>query len=180
MADEIQILHDDAAETVVVIIRNQAGEYCVVATPAFEAWDGTHWATYAITLAAVSGAYTTGNVALQGTFPALAAGFYELAFYQRAGATAAQTDAWLGSRDVYWNGTALQPAAIVALTADIDSTGVPITLAKAIEALLAWSAGKVVYNATTGVATYYGQDGETVVLTTPLLGGGNRDEPTIT
>ncbi len=109
MSNEIQYAHDDAAETVYVIVRNQAGQCCVVATPAFEAWDGTHWAAYAITLAAVSGAYATGNVALQGSFPAIAAGFYWLDSYSRAGTTAARTDYRLWAERVYWNAGSLAP-----------------------------------------------------------------------
>jgi hypothetical protein len=78
------------------------------------------------------------------------------------------------------NITDVQEAIAAALAAaNVDSTGGELSLAKAVEAIVAWLGGKCVYDAATGVATYYGRDGETVILTTPLLGGGNRDEPTI-
>jgi len=107
MANEIQIIHDDAAETIYAIVRNQAGQWYVGAAP--EAYESTHWATYAIALAQVdvTGPPATGNVALKGSFPAIAAGFYWLDTYIRAGATAAQTDAPLTSLLVYWNGSNL-------------------------------------------------------------------------
>ncbi len=103
-----------------------------------------------------------------------------------AGTFSATTDS---NEAIYDN---LGPAALAALAAynttgvakeasvgNIDSTGGTLSLAKAVEAIVAWSQGKCTYNAATGVATYYGQDGTTVILTTPLLGGGNRDKPTI-
>jgi hypothetical protein len=107
MANEIQIIHDDAAETVYAIVRNQAGQWYVGAAP--ETYESSHWATYAIALSVVdsSSPPATGNVALQGTFPAVTPGFYWLDTYIRGGATAAQTDARLDRRLVYWNGSSL-------------------------------------------------------------------------
>jgi len=104
MSNEIQLTHDDAAETVYAIVRNQSGQWYVAATP--ETFESSHWSTYAIALSVVdsSSPPATGNIALQGTFPALAAGFYWLDTYIRAGATAAQTDVRLERRLVWWTG----------------------------------------------------------------------------
>jgi len=175
MANEIKYLHDDGAETVYAIVRDMADEWYVAATA--EAFDDTHWATYDITLTNEDATYNTVAI---GTFPAVAAGYYWIDVYLQATGTPAKTDHRLASRLVYWDGTALTPAAAVDGVGIIDSTGGTVTMAKAVEALLAFAGGKCSYNAATGIATYYGQDGETVILTTPLLGGGDRDEPTIT
>jgi hypothetical protein len=180
MANEIQILHDDAAETLYAIVRNQAGQFYAGATP--ETFEAANWATYDIALAAVdtTSPPATGNVALQGTFPAVAAGVYWLDLYVQAGASPAQTDYRIASMLVEFDGTVghtlTQPEASAA---NIDSTGGTLSMAKAVEAILAWAGGKASYDAATGIATYYGQDGVTVILTTPLLGGGNRNAPTI-
>jgi len=179
MADEIQIIHDDAAETIYAVIRNQAGQFYAAATP--EAFESANWATYDIALAQVDATSppSSGNAAYKGTFPAVAAGFYWLDVYVQAGANPAQTDWRASSRLLYWNGTALVPASAIEGVGNIDSTGGSLSLAKAVEAMLAWMGGKCVYDAATGIASYYGQDGVTVILSTPLLGGGNRDGPTI-
>jgi len=115
MANEIQLIHDDAAETIYAIVRETASTgrwYDNTTDHALETFDSANWATYAITLAQVdvSSPPTTGNAAYQGTFPALAAGFYWLDVYVRAGAAAAQTDVRTASYLFYWNATALVPA----------------------------------------------------------------------
>ncbi len=109
MANEIQILHDDAAETVYAIVRNIAGQFYAGATP--ETYDSANWGDYDIPLSQVdvTSPPTSGNVAMQGTFPAVAAGFYWLDVYIRAGANPAQTDLLLASLLVYWNGSSLAP-----------------------------------------------------------------------
>ena len=115
MSNEIQIIHDDGAETVYAIVRETAATgrwYDNTTDHALETFDSANWATYAITLAQVdvSSPPTTGNAAYQGAFPALAAGFYWLDVYVRAGATAAQTDYRVCSCLWYWDATDLVPA----------------------------------------------------------------------
>jgi hypothetical protein len=177
MDNEIQIIHDDGAETLYAIVRDLVGNWYHGTNP--EAFDDANWGDYDIALAEVH-ACAGGNVAVQGTFPAVAAGFYWLDVYVQAGANPAQTDWRLASILYYWDGAALSPSDSVAgFAGNVDSTGGSLTMAKAVEALVAWATGKCVYNAATGVASYYGQDGDTVIVLSPLLGGGNRDEPTI-
>jgi len=302
MANEIQLIHDDGAETVYAIVRDMLGNWYHGTNP--EAFDDANWGDYDIALAEVHAA-ASGNVAVQATFPAVAAGFYWLDVYVQAGANPAQTDYRVCSCLMYWNATTLVPAggaadvrqinaseeaaanvadaldydlmvsgtlspdvtgrysrvadvngysawardtggwyinwsvaldtycitqasdgdtayedthwetasdpyepvqlydnygdatgkataeerdfvnmaqigSAAALAAyNIDSTGGTLSLAKAVEALVAWSSGKCVYDAATGVATYYGKDGTTVIVTTPLTGGGNRSKQTI-
>ncbi len=57
---------------------------------------------------------------------------------------------------------------------DVDSTGTPLTLAKAMEAITAVAAGKSSYNDVTGVVQYKGQDGATTIVQVTIASEGNR------
>jgi len=110
MANEIQIIHDDAAEAIYAVLRDVAGQFYAGASA--EAFESANWATYDIALAQVdaSSPPAAGNAAYQGTFPAVAAGFYWLDFYVRAGGSPAQTD-WLAKSILYyWDATSLTPS----------------------------------------------------------------------
>ena len=107
MANEIQIIHDDGAETVYAIVRDMAGNWYYGTNP--EAFDDANWGDYDIALAAVH-ACTSGSVAVQATFPAVAAGFYWIDVYVQAGANPAQTDYRVCSCLMYWDEAALVPA----------------------------------------------------------------------
>jgi len=108
MANEIQIIHDDGAETVYAIVRDMTGLWYVAA--AAEAYAIANWATYDIAMAEVDAGGAGVNVALQGTFPAVAAGYYWIDFYIQAGGAPASTDVLLKSILYYWNATSLLPA----------------------------------------------------------------------
>ena len=107
MANEIQLIHDDGAETVYAIVRDMLGNWYHGTNP--EAFDDANWGDYDIALIEVHAA-SSGNVAVQATFPAVAAGFYWLDVYVQAGANPAQTDYRVCSCLWYWNGTTLVPA----------------------------------------------------------------------
>jgi len=114
VANEIQIIHDDGAETVYAIIRETAATgkwWHIPATAEFITFAAAQWAHYAITLTEVDAA-ASGNVAVQGTWPAAltTAGFYWLDVYVQAGANPAQIDNPAASYLMYWNGTTLTPA----------------------------------------------------------------------
>ena len=120
MANEIQIIHDDAAEAIYAVLRDVAGQF--YAGAGAEAFESANWATYDIALAQVdaSSPPAAGNAAYQGTFPAVAAGFYWLDFYVRAGGSPAQTD-WLAKSILYfWDAASLTPAG--AHLGEVDST----------------------------------------------------------
>jgi len=119
MANEIQLIHDDGAETVYAIVRDTAGNWYHGTNP--EAFDDANWGDYDIALAEVHAA-ASGNVAVQATFPAVAAGFYWLDVYVQAGANPAQTDFRVCSYLMYWNATALVPAGGAADVRQIDAS----------------------------------------------------------
>jgi hypothetical protein len=106
MANEIQLIHDDGAETVYAIIRDMTGNWYHGTNP--EAFDDANWGDYDIALAQVH-ACASGSVAVQGTFPAVAAGFYWLDVYVQAGANPAQTDFRTCSCLMYWSDSSLAP-----------------------------------------------------------------------
>jgi len=133
MANEIQLIHDDGAETVYAIVRDMLGNWYHGTNP--EAFDDANWGDYDIALAEVHAA-ASGNVAVQATFPAVAAGFYWLDVYVQAGANPAQTDFRVSSCLMYWNATALVPAGGAAdarqiYGTDLAAAKVPATLAAA-------------------------------------------------
>jgi len=119
MANEIQLIHDDGAETVYAIVRDMLGNWYHGTNP--EAFDDANWGDYDIALAEVHAA-ASGNVAVQATFPAVAAGFYWIDVYVQAGANPAQTDLRVCSCLMYWNATALVPAGGAADVRQIDAS----------------------------------------------------------
>ena len=137
MANEIQIIHDDAAETIYTVVRNMAGQFYAGATP--ETFTVANWATYAIALAQVDSA-ASGNVALQGTCPAVDAGFYWLDTYRQGGATPAQTDYHLKSLLCYWDGANLVPSE--------DWVG------RMMRSAMAVIAGNMTFNESTGATSF--------------------------
>jgi hypothetical protein len=72
---------------------------------------------------------------------------------------------------------AIDPDDIAAI--NVDSTGGTLSLAKALETIVARCVGNLSYEAETGVATFFGRDGQTTLATVKLTGGGNRTESTI-
>jgi len=108
MANEIKYLHDDGAETVYAIIRDMAGLWYVATTG--EAFTLANWATYDIAMTEVDAIGAGVSGALQGTFPAVAAGYYWVDFYIQAAGAPASTDAHLSSILFYWDETTLIPA----------------------------------------------------------------------
>lgn len=89
-----------SGSTYYLVINNQTAQYYYTVTPAFENYNSAHWASYA-------NASGTANTAGDwfGTFPALAAGVYEVSLRLRAGGSAAISDTVLGGNTVSWDGT---------------------------------------------------------------------------
>jgi len=149
MANEIQYLHDDAAETVYCVIRDPWGEFFDAATDLeFETFAVADWPDYAIALAEVDAA-AAGNVMLQGTFPAgIAAGFYRVDFFVRGGASPARTDLSLGGSLVHWDSATLTDAGVWACGS--------------LRAALAVLAGNMSFDESTGEAVFLdAEDGAT-------------------
>lgn len=97
-----------SGSTYYLVINNQTAQYYYTVTPAFENYNSAHWASYA-------NASGTANTAGDwfGTFPALAAGVYEVSLRLRAGGSAVISDTVLGGNTVYWDGTNIAPTANV-------------------------------------------------------------------
>lgn len=62
---------------------------------------------------------------------------------------------------------------------NIDSTGGQLSVAKALEVIVARCVGNLSYQDETGVASFLGRDGQTAIATVKLTGGGNRTESSI-
>jgi hypothetical protein len=62
---------------------------------------------------------------------------------------------------------------------NVDSTGGSLTLAKAMEVIVARCVGDLAYNSQTEVVTFYGRDGQSPVATVKLIGGGVRQDSQI-
>jgi len=76
--------------------------------------------------------------------------------------------------------TAAQSAMLASLLgANVDTTGHPLTLAKAMEAMLAVLAGNATFDTATGMERFLGRDGTTPVVTLALTGNGTRGESTV-
>lgn len=149
MANEIQYLHDDAAEAVYCILRNPAGLfYDANADDDFEAFAVADWSDYAIDLAQADAA-GSGNVAMRGDMPAeVPAGYYRLDFFVRAGASPAQTDVRLGGTFARWDGATLS---------DADAW-----VCSLLRAALAVLAGNMSFSESTGEAIFLdAEDGST-------------------
>lgn len=100
MASEIQLAYGTSGRTLYAVVRSTTGT--VWNGAAFVAYNGANWTTYAVTMTeqGASGYYT-------GDFPAVAGGVYDVEVRDRAGVTAATTDALAGSGDLQWSGTAV-------------------------------------------------------------------------
>jgi len=163
MANEIQYRHTATSATLYATIRNAAGNY----------WNGSafvtpstaSWATFSITM-------TETHYRYMGTFPAgiTTAGLYQLEVFSQVGGSPAITDTLLARQTILWDGS----AKIDDYACDIDSTGTPVSLPKAVEVILGFAAGICSYNAGTGVWTIKGRDGSTTVATVTITGGGTR------
>jgi hypothetical protein len=66
------------------------------------------------------------------------------------------------------------------LAEDVDSTGTPVSAAKAIEAILAVVAGNATFDRETGAASFKGRDGTTEVAANTVAGVGTRTGSAIT
>jgi len=125
MANEIHLIHGDGSQNVYAVIRNMAGLWWNGVL--FTAFDDSDWGDYVIALTEVHAA-ADGNVAVQGTFPAIAAGWYWIDKYLRVNGPL-YDDAIQESILFYWDETSLFPgasglsAALAAIQAKTDTIG---------------------------------------------------------
>lgn len=83
-------------------------------TPAFEAYVTAQIANYDIALTEQG----TASKRYVGDFPAASAGYYDLEFYIRDGASPAETDELIGTESGYWSGSTWTPVTSASIIAD--------------------------------------------------------------
>lgn len=106
-------------------IRNQSGQYLYTVTPAFEAYNAAHIASYVV---AAGTANTAGG--WFGVFPAnvaTVAGVYDLEIVLRAGGSGAASDSVAGTQTVYWSGTDLWIVTASVVNGYIQPFGITVT-----------------------------------------------------
>lgn len=100
MAGEIKFAAGQAG-TYYVAILDRAGQVYNFDSEAFETWSDGNWADYGLALAAIG----TSGLYRNTSFPALAAGTYDVAIYQQLGGNPAAGDPLLGAGhyvEEYW------------------------------------------------------------------------------
>jgi len=120
VASDIKVNGQTTGQTLYAVVENGAGQIWNTAPPGFEAPMAANIASYAVAMTeeALPGRY-------RGNFPTgiTLAGKYNVAVYQRAGATPVTTDPFVGASDVEWTGavdltsTATQARVLTALPA---------------------------------------------------------------
>ena len=139
MANEIQADYVSGS-TLYAVIRNRAGQVWHPDQRMFEDWglDGHAAEDYAISLTDRAGSRYIGD--FDGSIPS---GCYYLQVFRQAGATPADTDPLVGSREILWTGTA-------------ELTATKLLANKAVEDTL------------TETIDYYDDDGQAILLTQTL------------
>jgi hypothetical protein len=173
MAD-LQFQHVETGVTLYAVIERLSDNYIwdTTGTPAFEAYAAAgSWGDYDIALLETP----AGSYRYTFTFPAgiTAPGDYIVKVFRRAGASPAASDPLVGAAVASWTGSALMQLG------NVDSTGTPLTAAKALEVAVAILTGKASYDTDTGQWSVKGRNGATTIATITLTGGGNRSAVSI-
>jgi hypothetical protein len=136
MANEIQADYA-SGNTLYAVLRNRAGQVWHPALQAFESWGSSgHTADdYDIPLTDKTGSRYVGDFD-----PGVPSGSYGIQVFRQAGATPADTDTLVCSREIVWTGTG------------------ELTAAKLL-------ANKAIGDTAVGTIDYYDDDGQTVLLT---------------
>jgi hypothetical protein len=166
MAGEISHVHTATGDTLYATIRTPAGlMWNTAGTPNFEARTVANWTDYDVAMTETP----ASSYFYVGTFPPIAgnmvAGWYAVEVYKRAGASPAISDLvqarffgyWDGTTYKWWSTDVLAVGGTVQTAGDIFAqfTGdTSITLAKALEMLAAFMAGKISVSSAGGVSTY--------------------------
>jgi hypothetical protein len=124
MPHELQLATGVSGAVAYAILRNDVGQPYNAATLAFENYVTANLGNYVVSLAEQGAAsrYYAGDM------PALAAGVYAIAFYQRVGADVAETDTLLGHTFLQWSGSAVLPLASVSSALTSLSGRIPAAL----------------------------------------------------
>lgn len=116
MADFPAFRYEYTGVNLYVVIRNAAGQHWdTTGTPAFETLTPANWADHDIAAAETPASSYQYVAAVPATIPA---GVVYADYYLRAGAAPAITDFLIGTGVYYYDGSAIQPLAANALSAD--------------------------------------------------------------
>lgn len=109
MASELQLAHTTTAQTLYAIIRNAVGQVWQTTNSTFTAYVTANLSNYTIALTEQG----TASRYYAGTFPAAAAGVYNVTVFVRAGGSAAEGDAVAGAGAIEWDGAAVIPLSTI-------------------------------------------------------------------
>lgn len=114
MAKEISTV-STTGRVLYAVILNGAGQFWYTVGSAFEAYNASHWASYAIALTeqGASGIYL-------GDFPAAAFGEYRVAIFVRVGGASAVGDTALATGTLRWTGAAEAPYVLADASGRVD------------------------------------------------------------
>ena len=143
MANEIQASYTSGG-TLYAVIRNRAGEVWYIAGHTFEQWGtaGHDASDYALALTDKGGSRYVGSFDTS-----VSAGTYFVQWFVQAGASPADGDTLVGSRDIAWSGAA------------------ELTATKLL-------ANRAVQNLSTRAIDYYDDDGATVIVSHASIDNG--------
>lgn len=110
MAKEIQIAYTSTAVTMYAIVRNSTGSVWDTTGSSFVAYATADITKYDIALSEQG----TASRYYAGDMPALSAGVYNVAVYQRAGASPDENDTLAGVAQIHWDGSAVSAIPSVA------------------------------------------------------------------
>lgn len=105
MAKEIQLAHNASGKALYALVRDAVGNVWKTTTSAFVAYASADLGDYDIALTEQG----TASRYYAGDLPALAAGVYALAVYERAGVSPAEGDPLAATGDLHWDGSAIVP-----------------------------------------------------------------------
>ncbi len=157
-----------------------ASLYAVLTDPAGRVWTGAAWQALTLELwpaCAIGLAESpAGSRRYLADFPPAidTPGHYEVELFAQAGPAPTLSDECLARYGLDWNGSASVGLGDL-LEQDVDSTGAPLSLRKALEVLVAARIGAARYDAASGTWTVNGRDGQTPVARVTLTGSGNRE-----
>jgi hypothetical protein len=175
MAGELQVAHNSSGVTLYALIRDTAGKVWQTTTSTLVAYATANLANYKVSLTEQGAAsrFYAGN------FPAAAAGVYNVAVYQQAGGSPAETDSLVAAGNIEWDGTAVPPISGIpsAILDAVNGIETNVSLRQALRLVLSVLAGKISGAGTTTITIRDINDSKNRVVAV-VDGNGNRTQIT--